>query len=122
VRTGVLAYMDTEHLTAHRREAEAQLQRATIAVQTGQSLVQQREAERKAAAAGVAQHEAMLDAAARRLARSEPLASARLHRHRRKIDNIRLRPASPNLGPSNVRLGKRVVPCRQSAIAFTCAC
>jgi HlyD family secretion protein len=70
----VLACMDTEQLEAQKREAQAQLQRATIAVQTAQSLVAQREAERTADLAVVAQHEAELDAASRKLARSEPLA------------------------------------------------
>lgn len=72
----VLAYMDTEQLDAQKREAEAQLQRAIIGVQTAQSMVTQREAERAAALAVVAQREAELDAADKRLARSEPLAQS----------------------------------------------
>jgi len=70
----VLAHMDTEQLEAQKREAQAQLQRVTIAVQTAQSTVRQREAERAAAAAVVAQREAEQDAAERRLARSVELA------------------------------------------------
>jgi HlyD family secretion protein len=70
----VLARMDTEQLEAQRRQAEAQLQRATIGVDTAKSLVAQREAEKRAAAAVVAQNEAQLDAAQRKLARSEQLA------------------------------------------------
>ena len=70
----VLARMDTEQLEAHRRQADAQLKRARISVDTAHSLVTQREAERTAAAAVVAQREAQLDAAQRKLARSEELA------------------------------------------------
>jgi len=70
----VLARMDTEQLQAQRRQAEAQLKRAGIGVDTARSLVTQRQAERTAAVAVVAQREAQLDAAERRLVRSEQLA------------------------------------------------
>ena len=70
----VLARMDTEQLEAHRRQANAQLKRAKIGVDTARSLVTQREAERTAAAAVIAQRKAQLDAAQRKLARSEELA------------------------------------------------
>ncbi|MBL8705835.1 MAG: HlyD family efflux transporter periplasmic adaptor subunit [Rhodospirillales bacterium] len=70
----VLAFMDTDTLLAQRREAEAQLRRATIAVETARSQVTQREAERTAALALVAQREAEQDAAQRRFARSAQLA------------------------------------------------
>lgn len=70
----VLAYMDTSQLEAQRRQAEAQLRRATIGIDTARSLVVQREAERTAAQAVVAQRRAELEAAERRLARSEQLA------------------------------------------------
>ena len=69
----ILARMDTEQLEAQRRQAQAQLQRAIIAVDTAKSLVAQREAEQRAALAVVAQREAQLDAADRKLARSEQL-------------------------------------------------
>jgi HlyD family secretion protein len=69
----VLARMDTAQLEAQRRQAEAQLQRAVIAVDTAGSLVTQRQAEKTAAEAVVAQREAELDAAERTLARSEQL-------------------------------------------------
>ncbi|MGA0532658.1 HlyD family secretion protein [Hansschlegelia sp. KR7-227] len=69
-----LARMDTQQLAAQRRQAEAQLKRATIGISTAQSLVTQRKAERTAAEAVVAQREAELDAATRKLARSEQLA------------------------------------------------
>jgi HlyD family secretion protein len=75
VRAGqVLARMDTDVPEAQRREAEAQLARARISIETAKSLVTQREAEKAAALAEVAQREAELDAAQRHLARSEELA------------------------------------------------
>lgn len=72
----ILARMDTVQLEARKREAEAQLQRAKIAIGTAQSLVAQREAEKTAALAVVAQRQAELDGASRRLARSEQLAAS----------------------------------------------
>ena len=69
-----LARMDTATLEAERREAEAKLQRATIAVRTAQSVKTQREAEREAAIALVAQREAERDGAERRFKRSVELA------------------------------------------------
>ena len=65
--------MDTEQLQAQRRQAEAQLQRAMINVETAKSLVNQREAERKAAEAVVDQRIAQLDTTSRKLERSEQL-------------------------------------------------
>lgn len=70
----IMALMDISVLEAQRREAEAQLQRARIGVVIAQSQVNQREAEKDAALAVVAQREANFDAAQRRLARSEELA------------------------------------------------
>lgn len=69
----VLARMDTDELEARRRQAEAGLQRAVIAVETARNVLKQREAEREAAQAVVAQREAQLDVAARKLERSERL-------------------------------------------------
>jgi HlyD family secretion protein len=71
----VLARMDTTQLEAQRRQAEAQLQRARIGVDTANTLIVQREAERTAAAAVVTQRRAELDAAERTLKRSEQLAA-----------------------------------------------
>jgi len=70
----VLARMDTAQLEAQRRQAEAQLRRAVIGVDTARSLVTQREAERTAAHALVNQRLAQLDGMERKLARSEQLA------------------------------------------------
>lgn len=69
----VLAQMDTVQLEAHKRQAEAQQQRAIIGVEVAKNLVTQREAEKAAADAVLAQRRAQLDAAERRLARSEQL-------------------------------------------------
>ncbi len=72
----VLVRMDTQVLEAQRREAEAQLRRATIAVDTAKAQVVQRRAEKEAAVAVVAQREAELDAARRRFDRSDQLAKS----------------------------------------------
>jgi HlyD family secretion protein len=69
----IVAYMDTELLESQRREAEAQLQQARSAVERSRSLVVQREAEKAAALAVVAQRETELKLAKQRLARTEPL-------------------------------------------------
>lgn len=69
----VLAHIDTAQLEAQRRQAEAQLQRAIVSVDTAKSVLTQREAERETAAAIIEQREAELDAADRKLARSEHL-------------------------------------------------
>ena len=69
----VLAQMDTEQLEAQRRQAQAQLRRAIIGVDTAKSLITQREAERTAANATVAQQEAKFDQAEKKRARSEQL-------------------------------------------------
>ncbi|MCG2633926.1 MAG: HlyD family efflux transporter periplasmic adaptor subunit [Gammaproteobacteria bacterium] len=75
VRAGQeLARMDTAVLEAQLREAEAQLQRALIGIETAQSQVTQRQAEKQAAEALIAQRKAELDAAQKRLVRSEELA------------------------------------------------
>lgn len=70
----VLARMDTTVLAAQHSEAEAQLKRALIGVDTARSQVTQREAEQAAAQAVVVQAEADFDAAQKRFARSEDLA------------------------------------------------
>lgn len=69
----VLARMDTTQLEAQLRQAEAQMRRAIISVDTAKSLVAQREAEKKSAAAVIAQRNAELDTADRKLQRSEQL-------------------------------------------------
>jgi HlyD family secretion protein len=71
----VLVHMDTKTLEAQRHEAEAQLERANIGVETAEAVVRQREAERTAATAQIATRKALWDAAAARLARVEPMAA-----------------------------------------------
>jgi HlyD family secretion protein len=73
----VLARMDTDVLQAQRREAEAQLKEALVAVETAKLVVAQREAEKLAAQAVVEQRAAELDAAEKRFVRSEPLEKER---------------------------------------------
>ncbi|MFI5412019.1 HlyD family secretion protein [Kaistia sp. UC242_56] len=72
----VLARMDTAQLQAKRREAEAQLQRSRIAVDTANLLVTQRQAEKKTAEAVLSQRQAERDAAEQRFKRSEKLAAS----------------------------------------------
>lgn len=69
----VLVQMDVVQLNAQKRQAEAQLRRAEIGVQTAEALVVQAKAQERAAAAAVDQAEAQADAAARKRARSEHL-------------------------------------------------
>ena len=76
VRAGqILARMDTAVLEAQHREAQAQLQRALIGIEIARSQVTQREAEKAAVVAVVAQREAELNAVQKRLARTEELAA-----------------------------------------------
>jgi len=70
----VLAVMDTAVLEAQRREAEAQLERAKIGIETAQDQVTQRKAEKSTAEAVVAQRKAEFSAAQKRLSRTEKLA------------------------------------------------
>ncbi len=69
----VLVQMDIVQLNAQRRQAEAQLRRAEIGVETARALVAQAEAQDRAAAAAVDQAQAVADAAAQRYARSARL-------------------------------------------------
>jgi HlyD family secretion protein len=66
--------MDTKVLEAQHREAEAQLRRAMIAVDTARAQAVQRKAEKEAAVAVRAMRQAELDAAKKRFDRSEQLA------------------------------------------------
>lgn len=69
----VLAQMDTAQLEARKRQAEAQLRRAKIAIDTAHSLVAQREAEKTSALAVVEQRKAQLDSASKTNARLKQL-------------------------------------------------
>lgn len=77
VRKGdVLVQMDRLQLDARLQQARAELRRATIGVETAESLVVQAEAEHRAAAARVQQARAAAQAAAARLGRTRPLAQS----------------------------------------------
>jgi HlyD family secretion protein len=69
----VVAHMDTDSLQAQRREAEAKLRQAKSAVESSKSTVVQREDEKAAALATVAQRETELDLARKNLARGQQL-------------------------------------------------
>ncbi len=68
-----LARMDTAQLVARRRQAEAELARAKVGVETAESLVRQQQAQLEAASALIEQREAELNAAETRRNRSEQL-------------------------------------------------
>ncbi len=69
----VVAHMDTDNLQAQLREAQAQLKRAVINVDTAKMEVEQRQAEQEAAEATVAQNEVQRDNSNRRYQRSATL-------------------------------------------------
>lgn len=72
----VLAHMDTAQLEASKRQAQAQLRRAEISVDTAHSVVAQRIAERDSAEAVIEQRKAQLDSAIKTNARSRQLLSS----------------------------------------------
>ncbi|WJS86591.1 HlyD family efflux transporter periplasmic adaptor subunit [Paracoccus sp. TOH] len=89
VRKGeMLVQMDTLQLDAQKRQAEAQLRRARIGVETAQSLVTQAEAQHRAAEAAVEQARAAADAASGRLARTESLARSNVA-SQQALDDVR---------------------------------
>lgn len=71
----VIAVMDTQALEAQRQQAEAQLRQAQDAVTTARSQLVQRESEKAAAIAMVAQRQAEADIVRKRAARVMELAS-----------------------------------------------
>lgn len=73
----VLAQMETAQLEARKRQAQADLRRAEIAIDTAGSLVRQREAERDSSLAVIEQRKAQLDSAAKTNTRSKQLLSNR---------------------------------------------
>jgi len=72
----ILAHMDIDQLEAQLRQSQAQLKRAVIGIDTANSTVRQRQAEKTAAEAVVSQRAVQLDAANRRLVRSAQLAKS----------------------------------------------
>ena len=69
----VLVKMDTKQLLAQKRQSQAELRRAEIGIDTANSLVTQREAEKRAAEAVVEQRNSQLDAAEKKLVRTRHL-------------------------------------------------
>ncbi len=65
--------MDTDQLVAQKRQAAAELRRAEIGIETADSLVTQREVEKRAAQAVTEQRKAKLEAAEKKLARTQHL-------------------------------------------------
>jgi HlyD family secretion protein len=74
----VVALMDTQSLEAERKQAEAQSHQAEAAINTAHSQRGQRQSDRTAAEALVAQREAELEAVRRRAARIVELAAGRV--------------------------------------------
>lgn len=71
-----LVILDTKQLRAAKRQAEAGLKQAEIAVENAGTLIVQREAEKRAAEAGLAQRQATMDAAQKQFERAERLATS----------------------------------------------
>ena len=71
-----LAQMDTVQLEARKRQAEAQLRRAQISIDTAHSLVAQRQAEKTSAMAVIEQRKAQLDSASKTNTRNRQLLSS----------------------------------------------
>lgn len=71
-----LAQMDVKQIESQLRQAEAEARRADIGIETAEALVEQRNAEKKAAAAAVSQRQILLDSADRKLTRSTQLATS----------------------------------------------
>lgn len=93
----LLAQMDIVQLSAQKRQAEAQLRRAEISVETAGALVAQAEAQERASAATVDQAVAEAEAAAQRLARTEQLARANTA-SQQVLDDDRARDAQARAG------------------------
>ena len=71
-----LAQMDIKQLESQLRQAKAEARRADIGIETAQALVEQRNADKKAAEAAVSQRQILLASADRKLVRSTQLASS----------------------------------------------
>lgn len=98
VSTGdVLVQMDVVQLNAQKRQAEAQLARAEIGVETAKALVAQAEAQDRAAQAAVDQAGSVAEAAALRLRRSEQLAKTNAI-SQQVLDDDRARDAQARAG------------------------
>lgn len=114
VRAGqVLAKMDTLVLAAQKREAEAQLKRAAIGVDSAKAQVVQRKAEHQSAVAVVAQRNAEQAATVRRFARSEELAAKQVTSQQVLDDNR----AKMESGKAAILAAEAQVAAAQAAIS-----
>ncbi len=114
VRAGQpLARMDIAVLEAQRRETEAQLKRAVIAVDTARAQVVQRHAEHKATLAVVAQRRAEQEANVHRFSRSEVLASKQVT-SQQVLDDNRARMES---GKATISAAEAQVAAAEAAIS-----
>ena len=114
VRAGQpLARMDIAVLEAQRREAEAQLKRAVIAVDTAKAQVVQRNAEHQATMAVVAQRRAEQKANVHRFSRSEELASKQVT-SQQVLDDNRARMES---GKAAISVAEAQVAAAEAAIS-----
>ncbi|MBA4785071.1 MAG: HlyD family efflux transporter periplasmic adaptor subunit [Rhizobiales bacterium] len=101
----VVARMDIEQLSAQKREAEAQLARARVGIDTAKSVVTQRLAEKEAAAAVVAQNDIALQSAQNRLGRSEQLSrSGTVSEQALDDDRSRVETAKASLSAAKAQL------------------
>jgi len=101
----VVARMDIEQLSAQKREAEAQLARARVGIDTAKSVVTQRLAEKEAAAAVVAQNDIALQSAQKRLGRSEQLSrSGTVSEQALDDDRSRVETAKASLSAAKAQL------------------
>jgi HlyD family secretion protein len=114
VRAGqVLASMDILVLEAQKREAEAQLKRAVIGVESAKAQVVQRKAEHQAAVAVVAQRKAEQAANVSRFARSDELASKQITSQQVLDDNR----AKMESGKAAILAAEAQVAAAQAAIS-----
>ncbi|MGA0543469.1 HlyD family secretion protein [Neotabrizicola sp. VNH66] len=93
----VLVQMDVVQLNAQKRQAEAQLARAEIGVETAKALVAQAEAQERAAQAAVDQAASVAEAASLKLERSEQLAKTNAI-SQQVLDDDRARDAQARAG------------------------
>lgn len=115
VRKGqVLAQMDTATLDAQLRESRAALAQAGIAVETAKNLMAQREAERGAAVAVVAQRKAELTVAGKRLRRALALRDSGAISHQ-AIDDSR---AAFDGATASLRASQAQVSACDAALSF----
>lgn len=109
----IVAIMDTEVLDAQRREAEARLRQAQSTVESVRNQIEQRQSEKAAAMALMAQRQAEFDPAQKRLLRSEPLARDGAISSQ-ELDDARSRALSAQAA---VRAAKAQIAASEAAIA-----